>query len=135
MSKLYTLLNTLISKVNSCVKTTTQTLTPSQKSQARANIGAMADTYTAPVTSVNGQTGDVTLDAAAVGARPSSWTPTAANVGAVPASRKVNGKALSADITLSAADVSAVATSSALTVTGIDADGVSHSWTMYGVAQ
>ena len=86
-----------------------------------------------PVTSVNGQTGAVTLDASDVGARPSAWTPTAANVGAVPTSRKVNGKALSADITLSASDVSAVPTSSVLTVTGVDADGVTHTWTMYGV--
>lgn len=37
-----------------------------------------------PVTSVNGKTGDVTLDATAVGARPSTWTPTASDVGALP---------------------------------------------------
>ena len=46
-----------------------------------------------PVTSVNGQTGDVNL--------------TASDVGAVPTSRTVNGKALSANITLSASDVGA----------------------------
>ena len=46
-----------------------------------------------------------------VGARPASWTPSAAEVGAVPTSRTVNGKALSADITLSAADVGAAASS------------------------
>ena len=46
-----------------------------------------------PVTSVNGQTGGVNL--------------TASDVGAVPASRTVNGKALSANITLSASDVGA----------------------------
>ena len=46
-----------------------------------------------PVTSVNGQTGDVVL--------------TASEVGAVPTSRTVNGKALSANITLSASDVGA----------------------------
>ena len=45
------------------------------------------------VLSVNSKTGAVTL--------------TAADVGAVPTARKVNGKALSADITLTAADVSA----------------------------
>lgn len=39
--------------------------------------------------------------------RASSWTPSASDVGAVPTSRKVNGKALSSDITLSASDVSA----------------------------
>lgn len=62
-----------------------------------------------PVASVNGQTGEVTLDASAVGARPSTWTPTAANVGAVPTSRTVNGKALSSNITLAASDVGALA--------------------------
>lgn len=87
-----------------------------------------------PVSSVNGKTGAVSLSASDVGARPSTWTPTAANVGAVPTSRKVNGKALSGDISLSAADVGAVPTSSKLTVTGVDADGVTHTWTMYGVS-
>jgi hypothetical protein len=86
-----------------------------------------------PVTSVNGNTGAVVLDAAAVGARPSTWTPTAANVGAVPASRKVNGKALSADITLSAADVKAVPQTETMKLEGVDADGVSHVFTIYGV--
>lgn len=46
-----------------------------------------------------------------VGARPASWTPSAAEVGAVPTSRTVNGKALSADISLSAADIGAAASS------------------------
>jgi hypothetical protein len=36
----------------------------------------------APVQSINGQTGTVNLDATAVGARPSNWMPTAAEVGA-----------------------------------------------------
>ena len=88
-----------------------------------------------PVTSVNGKTGAVSLSASDVGARPSDWTPTAANVGAVPTSRKINGKALSADITLSASDVGAVPTSNVITVTGVDGDGVTHTWTMYGVKQ
>lgn len=35
-----------------------------------------------PVTSVNGKVGAVTLDASAVGARPSSWTPSYSDVGA-----------------------------------------------------
>ena len=72
-----------------------------------------------PVTSVNGKTGIVIIDSD--------------ELGAVPDTRKVNGKALSADITLSASDVSAVPTSSALTVTGVDANGTTHTWTMYGV--
>ena len=37
-----------------------------------------------PVTSINGKSGDVTLDADAVGARPNTWMPTAADVGARP---------------------------------------------------
>lgn len=45
--------------------------------------------------------------AAEVGARPGTWTPTAAQVGAVPISRTVNGKALSSNISLSAGDVGA----------------------------
>ena len=62
-------------------------------------------------------------------------TLSASDVSAVPTSRTVNGKALSSNITLSASDVSAVSTSSSLTVTGIDADGTTHTWTMYGVKQ
>lgn len=45
-----------------------------------------------PVTSVNGETGAVTLDAAAVGARPSTWTPSASEVGALPASTTIPTK-------------------------------------------
>ena len=51
------------------------------------------------------QTGDYTADM--VGARANTWTPSAADVGAVPTSRTVNGKALSANITLNASDVGA----------------------------
>lgn len=61
------------------------------------------------------------LTAEQIGARADDWTPTASDVGAVPTSRTVNGKALSADITLSAADVGAapaVATSGIYSVTG-----------------
>ena len=48
-----------------------------------------------PVTSVNGETGTVVLDAA--------------DMGAVPTTREVNGHALSSDITLTASDVGAAA--------------------------
>lgn len=48
MSKLYDLLYSMIGKVNKSVKTETQVLTEEQKTQARANIGAMAATYTPP---------------------------------------------------------------------------------------
>lgn len=65
--------------------------------------------YVPTIRKVNGKalSGDITLAASDVSARPSSWTPSAADVGAVPTTRKVNGKALSSDITLSASDVSA----------------------------
>jgi hypothetical protein len=43
MGKLYDLLNTLIGKVNSSIKTTAQTLTDTEKAQARKNIGAAAE--------------------------------------------------------------------------------------------
>lgn len=54
------------------------------------------------------QSGDYTADM--VGARGSDWTPTADEVGAVPVSRTINGKALNANITLGAGDVGAVPT-------------------------
>ena len=64
------------------------------------------------VTSFKGRTGAVTpqegdYTADMVGARPDTWTPSAADVGAVPTSRTVNGKALSQDIFLAASDVGA----------------------------
>lgn len=76
----------------------------------------------AGVTSFNGRTGAVTpqtgdYTAEMVGARPSTWTPTAADVGAVPTSRTVNGKALSANISLTASDVGAGAPATSTTVT------------------
>ena len=70
------------------------------------------------VTSFKGRTGAVTpqegdYTADMVGARPSTWTPTASEVGAVPTSRTVNGKALSSNITLDADDVGALDQTSA----------------------
>lgn len=64
------------------------------------------------VTSFNGRTGAVTpktgdYTADMVGARPDTWTPSAADVGAVPTTRTVNGHALSANVTLDADDVGA----------------------------
>ena len=65
----------------------------------------------ASATSLGAHTGNTDnphqVTAAQVGARPNTWTPTASEVGAVPISRTVNGKALSANITLSASDVGA----------------------------
>ena len=45
-----------------------------------------------PVTSVNGKTGAVKLSASDVGARPSDWTPTAQEVGALPNTTKIPSK-------------------------------------------
>lgn len=65
------------------------------------------------VTSFKGRTGAVEPQAGdytaeQVGARPDTWTPTADEVGAVPTTRTVNGKPLSEDIALNAADVGAL---------------------------
>lgn len=57
----------------------------------------------APVTSVNNKTGAVEL--------------TADNVGAVPTTRTINGKALSSNITLAASDVDAASKSTSTTIT------------------
>ena len=83
-----------------------QSLSEVQKVQARTNIGLgnvdNVKQYSAsnpppyPVTSVNGQTGAVSLDASAVGAVPNTQT---------------------------------------ITVTGVDANGTTYTWTMYGVKQ
>lgn len=48
MSKLYDLLFNVIGKVNKTVKYDTQVLTDEQKTQARANIGAMSSSYVPP---------------------------------------------------------------------------------------
>lgn len=48
MATLYDTLFSLIGKVNKAVKTETQTLTEAQKTQARANIGAMSSDYIPP---------------------------------------------------------------------------------------
>lgn len=55
--------------------------------------------------------------AADVGARPASWTPTAADTGSVPITRTVNGKQLNADISLTAADVNAASKATYVSVT------------------
>lgn len=48
MSKTYDLLYSVITKLNKAVKTETQNLTEEQKTQVRANIGAMSANYTPP---------------------------------------------------------------------------------------
>lgn len=74
------------------------------------------------VTSFNGRTGAVTpqsgdYTAEMVGARPSTWTPTASDVEAVPTTRTINSKPLSSNITLTADDVGAGAPATSATVT------------------
>lgn len=81
-----------------------------------------ADAPAAGVTTFNNRTGAVTpqsgdYTAEMVGARPSTWTPSAADVGAVPTTRTINSKPLSSDVTLSAADVGAGAPAASATVT------------------
>ena len=59
---------------------------PDLYSQLLADLEALRNAVAA-VSSVNGETGDVILDAEAVGARPDTWMPTAAEVGARPDTR------------------------------------------------
>lgn len=56
------------------------------------------------------------------GARPSTWTPSAEEVGAVPAGRSINGKPLSEDITLTADDVGAAPANHTHTSDGLSQD-------------
>lgn len=98
---------------------------------------AWSDAPETGVTTFNGRTGAVTpqtgdYTAKMVGARPSTWTPSAADVGAVPTTRTVNGKALSADISLTASDVGARA--STWTPTASDVGAVPTSRTVNGKA-
>lgn len=65
--------------------------------------------------------GDHTHTAAQVGARPEDWLPTAAEINAVPTNRTVNGQALSADISLTAADVDSIPASEKEAAGGVPA--------------
>lgn len=65
---------------------------------------------------------DISLTAEDVGARSSTWVPTASDVGAVPTTRTINSKALSSNITLSASDVSAVPTSRTVNEKALSSD-------------
>ena len=55
---------------------------PSKPTYTAGEVGALPSSYTPPVTSVNGKTGEVELNAQDVGARPDTWTPSASDVGA-----------------------------------------------------
>lgn len=79
-------------------------IVPTKVSQLENDTGYLTS---APVASVNGKTGVVKLNATDVGARPDNWMPTAQNVGAVPVNETV-------------------------TLVGVDANGVSHTWIIYG---
>lgn len=76
---------------------------------------------------------DVSLNAADVGARSSDWTPSAADVGAVPTSRTVNGKALSSNVTLTGADINVSGTDATSISTALSnkADGATHKLQTY----
>ena len=67
----------------------------------------------APVQSVNGKTGAVKLSATDVGARPNTWTPTAADI-------------------QSALGYKPASQSATITITGKDADGNTHTFTVVG---
>lgn len=83
-----------------------------------AKIKGLLSGFVPTSRTINGKalSSNITLTASDVSARPSSWTPTASDVGAVPTSRTVNGKALTDNITLSASDVSALPSSTDLSV-------------------
>ena len=55
---------------------------PSKPTYTANEVGALPSSYTPPVTSVNGKTGNVALSAQDVGARPDTWMPSARDVGA-----------------------------------------------------
>ena len=85
-----------------------------------AQVGARPNTWTPTAAEVGAAAANHTHTAAQVGAAAANHTHnyaspshkhTAADVGAVPTARKVNGKVLSADISLNAADVGAAAAS------------------------
>ena len=68
------------------------------------------------VTSFNGRKGAILpaegdYTAAQVGARSNTWLPTAEEVNAVPTTRKINGKALTSDLTIEAVEIGAALSS------------------------
>ena len=71
--------------------------------QAAPDTGVI--TFNDRTGAVTPQDGDYTADM--VGARADTWLPSPAEIGAVPTTRKINGQALSGDVTLDAEDVGA----------------------------
>lgn len=83
----------------------------------KVNNKPLTSDITLTATDIGAAASDHTHTAAQVGAAASDHTHTAAQVGAVPTTRKVNNKALSADITLTAEDVGAATLKSGDSVT------------------
>lgn len=78
------------------------------------------------VTSFNGRKGAILpaegdYTAAQVGARSNTWLPTAAEINAVPTTRKINGKALTADLTIEAVEIGAALSSHTHTAADVGA--------------
>ena len=86
-------------------------LNSDEKERARQNIGALSVNYIPPVTSVNGETGDVVLDASDVGALPSDYTPPVTSV---------NGE--TGDVVLDASDVGALPSDYTPPVTSVNGE-------------
>lgn len=89
--------------------------TPGQILTKTADGEAWGDPPDTGVVTFAGRTGAVTpqsgdYTAGMVGARPDDWMPSSADVGAVPTSRTINGKALSDNVSLNASDVGALPT-------------------------
>jgi hypothetical protein len=74
----------------------------------------------------------VLIDAITIPTKTSQLTNDSGYLTSVPVN-SVNGK--TGVVALTAADVDAVPISQTLTLTGVDENGVSHNWTVYGVAQ
>lgn len=74
----------------------------------KVNGKALSSDISLSADDVRARPSNWTPAASDVGARPSTWMPTADDVKAVPVTRKVNGKALSEDISLTASDVKAL---------------------------
>ena len=97
-------IETLTNKVNN-LKASDVGARPDTWVPSASEVGALPSSYTAPVTKVNGKTGDITLSATDVGARPNSWMPSASDVGALPSTytppvKSVNGQTGAVNIPL-----------------------------------
>lgn len=85
-----------------------------------------------PLSAAQGVVLKALIDAITVPAKTSQLINDSGYLTAAPVT-SVNGK--TGAVSLSAGDVGAVSVSQTLMLTGIDEDGVSHSWTVYGVVQ